>query len=101
MTIDYIMESLARQRPIEKVCYDLNDSYYRIGVLGHFLMYRQSHVLNGRRCYYLTDGLAQLLGYTGLREMKAMLPSIQYWRKWVSVERLRAAIAKGRNPLKD
>ncbi len=42
----------------------------------------------------LTDALAKALHFEGLFELKFYLSTIQFWRGFVSVERLKIAFAK-------
>lgn len=75
-----------------KVCSDEDFTYYRVYLYGVFLLYRQRTLRpDGRKGFMLTDGLAMVLGFRNIAEMQYPLYGIQYWRKFVSVERLRAA----------
>ena len=78
-----------------KVCSDEDFTYYRVHLCGVFLIYRKRTLRpDGRKAYMLTDGFAMVLGFRSISEMKYPLYGFQYWRKFVSVERLRAAFDK-------
>lgn len=94
MRINYILSMMAMQQPRELVCMDAHFNYYQMGVAGYYLMYRKNRLHDGRRCYYLTDGLAQVLGFCDLHQMTLHLTTLQYWRRFVSVERLKIAIER-------
>ena len=83
---------MAHDKPREFVCSDEAFNYYEMGVCGYWLMYRKQRYREGRRCYYLTDELAMALGFDSLYQMHFCLTGLQYWRRFVSVERLRIAL---------
>ena len=75
-----------------KVCTDEEFGYYRTVVGGHFLMYRKRLLRpDGRKAYYLTNEFARCLGFQSLAEMPFVLTGLQYWRRFSSIERIRAA----------
>lgn len=93
MSYEYILDLMAHDKPRELVCTDEAFSYYQLGVAGFWLMYRKNRLRqDGRRCYYLTDELARCLGFDSLHQMHFCLTGLQYWRRFVSVERLRVAL---------
>lgn len=95
MTQDYLLTLMALDKPVNGyICEDEAYKYFIMGCGGYLLMYRKKLYKDGRRCYYLTDELARALGFANLWEMKWRLPRIQYWRRFVSVERLRIALQK-------
>lgn len=49
---------------------------------------------DGRKMFRLSDGLARLMMFDDLESMKHTLSSIQYWRGWVSAERLNQALER-------
>lgn len=86
---------MAQQKPRELLCHDVQFNYYGIGICGYWLCYRHNKFRSdGRRCYYLTDTLAKCLGFEDLHQMKLMLSTLQFWRGFVSVERLRVAFKR-------
>lgn len=93
---EYALTIMSQAKPnVGLVCCDNDWSYFEIGVCGYILMYRQRrHKPEGRRCYYLGENLAKCLNFQSYAEMRWLMPSLQYWRQWVSVERLRVAFAK-------
>lgn len=93
---EYVLTEIAQARPnVGLVCYDDVWNYYEIGVCGYLLMYKQRRYKpGGRRCYLINDGLAMCLNFQDYYEMRWFVPTLQYWRKWVSVERLKIALAK-------
>ena len=77
------------------ICTDDKFSYYQAYIYGRILMYRQNTLRpDGRKCYMLTDSLAKCLGFNDLYTMKYPLNTIQYWRKFISVQRLRVAFQR-------
>ena len=96
MNRQYLLWEMQHALPVNGwVCNDEEYNYYQLGVCGYLLFYRQRRLRpDGRRCYYLTDQLAKALNFDGLYEMHYYLPTIQYWRKFVSVERLRVALER-------
>lgn len=89
-----LSQMAAATSKIGLVCYDEEWAYYEVGVAGYFLMYRQRLHTQGRRCYLLTEELAKCLNFNSFADMRWFVPTLQYWRGWVSVERLRVALAK-------
>ncbi|MCR4582240.1 MAG: hypothetical protein K5764_01610 [Prevotella sp.] len=87
---------MAKAKPVGGglVCYDSEYNYFQLGICGYLLMYRQKRFKDGRRCFMLTDALAKALHFEGLFELKFYLSTIQFWRGFVSVERLKIAFAK-------
>ena len=78
-----------------KVCSDEEFTYYRVRLYGAYLLYRKRTLRpDGRKAYMLTDEFARCLGFSSLEEMKYPLHGLQYWRKFVSVERISAAFAR-------
>lgn len=62
---------------------------------GFSLMYRKrTQRTDGRKMYKLTDQLARLLGFDSYDSMRYLISSLQYWRGWVSPERLTEALYK-------
>ncbi len=92
MSVKYILWQMAADKPRELFCYDKQYNYYGIGCCGYWLMYRKDRYKDGRRCYYITDELAMALGFESLHQMQYCLTGLQYWRRFVSVERLRVAM---------
>ena len=92
MSYEFILAQMAHDKPRELVCYDEQYNYYEMGCCGYYLMYRKNRYKDGRRCYYLTNELAMLLGFESLYQMHYCLTGLQYWRRFVSVERLRVAL---------
>lgn len=92
MSYEFILAQMAHDKPRELVCYDDQFNYYEMGCLGYYLMFRKNRYKDGRRCYYLTNELAMLLGFESLYQMHYCLTGLQYWRRFVSVERLRVAL---------
>lgn len=91
---EYAVELLSRSKGWEQ-CNDEDFTYYATVVNGHRLMYRRtSNRTDGRKMYRLTDELARLLQYSDINEMQCSLQSIQYWRGWVSTERLKKALER-------
>lgn len=77
------------------VCTDEKFNYYNVRVLGRFLMYRKNRFRpDGRKCYRLSESLAMVLGFDSLEVMGYKLTTLQYWRGFVSVQRLRVAFLK-------
>ena len=96
--IDYILENMQHDKPKELLCTDEAFTYYPVSIAGFYLMFRtNSHRPDGRRCYYLTNELAMCLGFASLNTMRCILPAIQYWRRFVSVQRLKVALKRYRN----
>lgn len=95
MNREYILDQMQHNKYRELVCFDEAYNYYQIPICGYLLMYRQKRLRNdGRRCYYLTEPLAKALNFDSLFELRFFLSSIQFWRGFVSVERLRVAFAR-------
>lgn len=94
---DYIMECLKHDRG-KIICTDEAFTYYTLFVDGRALLYRRVTLRpDSRRAFYLTDQLAALLGFSDLYNMKFRLTGLQYWRGFVSPERLQKALDKYRN----
>ena len=75
------------------LCYDEFFSYFTMWIDGRCLMYRKRTLRpDGRKSFMLTDELAAALGFECLWRMKYKLTSIQYWRGFVSIERLKIAL---------
>lgn len=90
----YIFEELSRAKG-QAVCWDGEFTYYSVTVEGRSLMYRRrTQRTDGRKMYLLTDQLAMLMGFDGLRSLQYLCRSIQFWRGFTSTERLRAAVEK-------
>lgn len=86
-----LLERLQHAQGVE-VCTDETFTYYRTVVGGFFLMFRKRTLRpDGRRSYYLTDEFARCIGFLSLKEMQFKLTRLQYWRRFVSIERLKAA----------
>ncbi len=83
----------------EFVCTDEAFSYYTMWVDGRYLLFRKRTLRpDGRRAFMLTDELARALGFEDLEDMmRYKLPSLQYWRGFVSVERLKIALKRFKN----
>lgn len=91
--IDLILEQMQHDKPRELLCTDEAFTYCNISIAGFYLMYRTTtHRPDGRRCYFLTNELAMCLGFHDLHQMHLCLTTLQYWRRFVSVQRLRVAI---------
>lgn len=79
----------------QEVCTDEDYTYYSVMFDGFNLMYRKaSKRPDGRKMFMLTEPLATLMGFDTLGLMRVCLKSIQWWRGWVSTQRLRKALAK-------
>jgi hypothetical protein len=79
----------------KKICEDETFSYYEVVIYGRILMYRQKTLRkDGRRCYFITEGLARSLGFPSLNSMKIRLSTIRYWKKFVSVQRIQVAFQR-------
>lgn len=84
---------LLRQRNGTLICTDEIYSYYTVCIDGRYLMYRKRTLRpDSRKAYYLTDEFAKFLGFDGLYFMSVEITSLQYWRRFVSVERLTIAL---------
>lgn len=95
MSREYLFWCLAQQQPRELLCTDEQYNYYGVGICGFWLMFRRNRLKSdGRRGFYLTDAFAKCLGFEDLHQMKLMLTTLQYWRGFVSVERLRVAFQR-------
>ena len=97
MNREYILQQMAKAKPVGGglVCFDEDYNYYQLGILGHLLMYRKQRYKPGsRRCYLINDELAKTFHFQCLLEMRCLMPTLQYWRRFVSVERLKVAFAK-------
>lgn len=104
MSREWILSQMSSSKPVGGglICYDENYNYYSMGVAGYWLMYRQKRYKpDGRRGYLLTEQLAKCLGFENLIHLRYFMPSIQYWRRFVSVERLKVAFAKYDNKWND
>lgn len=89
-----LLDTLQKAKGI-KVCTDELFTYYRVHLCGVFLIYRQRTLRpDGRKAYMLTDEFARCLGFRSISEMKYPLYSLQYWRRFTSIERLKAAFDK-------
>ncbi len=94
---EYILQQMASAKPVGSglVCFDEAYNYYQLGIAGYLLMYRRRCLKpDSRRCFLLSDELAKALNFQCLYEMRCLMPSLQYWRRFVSVERLKIALAK-------
>lgn len=90
----YSLDLLAKARG-QLVCTDEEYSYYSVMVEGFSLMYRRrTQRTDGRKMYKLTEPLAWMMGFDGLDSMKYLIRSIQYWRGWVSPQRLTEGLVK-------
>lgn len=96
MSRELIFTMLQKQKPLKGLlCFDEEFNYYSMAVAGYWLMYRQKrNKPDGRRGYLITEQLAMCLGFENTIHLKYFLPNIQYWRRFVSVERLRVAFEK-------
>ena len=97
MSREFVLEQLQKAKPVGGglLCWDESYNYYQLGVLGRLLMYRQKRFKpDGRRGYYLTDELARALFFENLVSLKCCLTTLQYWRGFISVERLRVALQR-------
>lgn len=97
MSREFVLQQMASAKPVGGglICFDSDYNYYQLGVCGYLLMYRQRRFRNdGRRCFYLTEQLAKALCFDSLFEMRFFLRSLQFWRGFVSVERLRVAFQR-------
>lgn len=93
-TRSYMLYRLAQSKG-QLVCTDEQYSYYTTMFEGYCLMYRKaSQRPDGRKMFKLTEPLATLMGFDGLGLMKVCLTSLQWWRGWVSTQRLRQALEK-------
>lgn len=91
---EYAVELLSKSKGWEQ-CNDGEFTYYATVVNGHRLMYRRAYGrTDGRKMYRMTDELAKLLQYEDMEAMKWGLPTIQYWRGWVSTQRLMQALER-------
>ena len=94
---DYIMECMRKERG-KLLCTDEAYSYYSLFVDGRSLLYRRATLKpSSRRGFLFTNQLAALLGFYDLHTMKFRLTGLQYWRSFVSPERLQKALDKYRN----
>jgi len=94
---EIVLQQMANTRSVGGglVCFDSDFNYYQLGVAGYLLMYKRRRFKpDARRCFMLTDELARCLNFQSLNDMKYFLPGIQYWRGFVSVERLKAAFLR-------
>lgn len=95
-TRDYIMMCLKHDRG-KIICNDEEYTYYSLFVDGRALLYRRATLRpDSRRAFYLTDQLAAVLGFSDLYTMSYKLNGLQYWRRFVSPERLQKALDKYR-----
>lgn len=77
------------------VCTDEEYSYYFVTVEGYSLMYRRrTQRTDGRKMYKLSEPLARMMGFDSFDSMRYLMTSIQYWRGWVSPQRLTEALVK-------
>lgn len=84
-----------------KQCSDEVYTYYATVVNGSRLMYRKATMrADGRKMYRMNDELARLLQFEDMQSMMCSLPTIQYWRGWVSPERLTTALNRYINKIK-
>lgn len=91
---ELLLEWLQKEKG-KQICTDESFSYYQVSIYGRNLMYRMNRFRpDGRRCYYLTDTLAKSLGFHSLHEMKLKISSIRYWKKFISVQRIRIAFKR-------
>ena len=91
---EYAVELLRKAKGWEQ-CNDEMFTYYACVVGNQRLMYRRNTMRSdGRKMFCLTDGLARLLMFDDLESMKHTLPTIQYWRGWMSAERLNQALER-------
>lgn len=97
---EYAVDLLSKSKGWEQ-CNDGEFTYYATVVNGHRLMYRRtSNRTDGRKMYRLTDELASLLQFSDIYEMQCVFNSIQYWRGWVSTERLKKALERYEKKMK-
>ena len=79
-------------------CTDEKYSYFSLWIDGRELLYRKRTLRpDGRKSFMLTDELARVLGFDDLYYMRFKLTNLQYWRGFVSVERLRIALKRFTN----
>lgn len=78
------------------ICTDEEYSYYSLSIAGRRLLYRRRRLRpDGRKCFMFTNQLAMLLEFEeGLVEMMHYVPELQYWRRFVSVNRLIKVLEK-------
>ena len=96
--IDYILENMQHDKPKDLLCTDEAFNYYRLFVCGFHLVYRSNRLRpDGRRCFMLCNELALCMGFESLNTMRCILPTIQYWRRFISVQRLQVALKRYRN----
>lgn len=98
---EYGIELLKKSKGWEQ-CNDEVYTYYATVINGLRLMYRKATMRpDGRKMYRLNDELAMLLQFDNLETLKTLLPTIQYWRGWVSPERLTTAMKRYIDRLKN
>lgn len=97
MGYNYLLYIMQHDKPRELLCSDELFNYYGIGIAGYWLLFRKGRLKDGRRCFYLTDRLAMCLGFENLQQMRYCLTGLQYWRRFVSVERLQVALDRYHN----
>lgn len=79
----------------ELQCTDEKYSYFSLWIDGRELLYRKRTLRpDGRKSFMLTDEFARALGFDDLMHMGHKLTGIQYWRGFISVERLRIALKR-------
>lgn len=79
----------------ELQCTDEKYSYFSLWIDGRQLLYRKrTHRPDGRKSFMLTDELSRVLGFDDLFSMRFKLTNLQYWRGFVSVERLKIAFKR-------
>lgn len=90
----YSLDLLAKAKG-QLVCTDEEYSYYSVTVEGFSLMYRKrTQRTDGRKMYRLTEPLARMMGFDSFDSMRYLITSIQYWRGWISPQRLTEALVK-------
>lgn len=98
MCMDFILTEMAQSKAKDLICTDEAFNYYRLFVCGFHLIYRSNRLRpDGRRCFMLCNELAMCLGFESLHTMRCILPTIQYWRRFVSVQRLKISLTRYRN----
>ena len=91
---EYAVELLRKARGWEQ-CNDGEFTYYATVVGNQRLMYRKTYGrTDGRKMYKLTEPLARMMGFDSFDSMRYLITTIQYWRGWVSPQRLKVALVK-------
>lgn len=96
--IEYILERMNKEPPQALLCTDREYSYYSLLIDGQELLYRivtlRQYTGTAQRMFRLNDGLARLFGFPCVAYMRERLPSVEWWRRFLTTRSLRRHLGR-------